>query len=233
VPDSQPLPPLPPPVAAPTSAATATQSPSTASASLEVLAYARANSERPGILQAAGIMSIVFGGLGVFLNLCDIAQSIMPFVMSRIMASVQATGSTTLPANPFANLPVAPMVLNAVMQLACMALAIYLIMCGILVLRDHKDGRRHHLRYAAMKFALALPVAAADAWSTYTMQAAMLANMPPSAGPGVTPMLLAAGAAKAAFWLVVSLAYPVAVAIVMRLAQVRAYSAYLAEMSRY
>ena len=51
--DEQPLPPLPP------------QDPM-------VLPYAQAGVERPGILTALGVLSIVFGGLATLMGLCGI-----------------------------------------------------------------------------------------------------------------------------------------------------------------
>lgn len=55
---------------------------------LPVLPYAQANTLRPGILQATGIMSIVIGGMGVLLGLCGAARSVIPFIVSRTMAGL-------------------------------------------------------------------------------------------------------------------------------------------------
>ena len=230
--DPQPLPPLPP---QDSQAIPPVQPP--------VLSYAPAGPGRPGILTALGVVSVVVGGLTTLTNSCGVFQSIT-FVVMALMTSAIITSPTTGPGNPFAGLPAAPLILNAVLGLASFALAIYLIVCGAIVLRDGAGGRKHHFRYAILKFVVAIPAALAEGWSTYSMQSAIMAKMPPpttmAAGPGASAWFSGVGSmsiiiavAMAGFWFVASLIYPTAVLIVMNLKQVKAYYVHLATPPRY
>lgn len=198
---------------------------------LPVLPYAQVEAQRPGILTALGVMSIICGGTALLTNLCGISKSAGYIFMSRFSASV-AAGPTTIPVIPFSNMPVTPFVIEGIGAALSLALAGYLIACGILVLRDSAAARRHHLRYTVLKFIAVAPVAMAEGWSSYCMQKAMLASMPSSATPDAALFLwMAVG--MAAFWFVVSLAYPVAIAIVMHLSQVRGYYDQLGQTPRH
>ncbi|GEM_PF-4085670 len=200
-----------------------------------VLSYAQAGPERPGILTALGVLSIVFGCLSTLLNLCGVFQSIA-FVVMALMTSAVLTVPTTGPGNPLAGLPAAPLILNAVLGVASFTLAIYLIVCGTMVLRNRVSGRKHHLRYAILKFVVAIPAALGEAWFTYSIQSGIMAKMPPptptAIGPGASAWFSGAQAlvlvvATAAIWLVAALIYPTAVLIVMNLKQIKDYYVHL------
>lgn len=148
---------------------------------------------------------------------------------SQTPVSVPAGTATTMPVtNPFAGMSLTPMVVRSAMALAELGLGGYLLAAGILLARNRPSARRHHLRYAVLKCPVAFLAAAAGGWMEYEMQSAIFGNMP--AGPGspmpmafVAPMALI----MAGFWLVLSLAYPVAVLIVLTRPGVKAYCARL------
>lgn len=192
-----------------------------------ILAYAQVVDDRPGILKALGIISIVLGSLGILTSAGAAINSVFSIFLGRISMMAPPGGGPS----PFANLPVAPFVINALLNLLSLGLAVYLVVCGALLLRDRPSGRAHHLRYAVAKCVLAVPVAAVSFWSTYAMQSSIMANMQTTApAPGPVPVATfayAAGAVMAGFWMIVSLAYPVTLLIALNTRQVRDYYARL------
>ena len=105
----------------------------------------------------------------------------------------------------------------AATALALVALAVFLLVCGILTLRQSPRGRRLHLIYAGLK--IPLEIAAGAAW--FWVMREMVSNMTPGAGAG-TPALsfsLFSGIVPA----VLGCAYPVALLVVLNQKRVREY----------
>jgi len=98
--------------------------------------------------------------------------------------------------------------------LASIGLAIYLLVCGILMLRQSLRGRRLHLIYAAIKIPVAIAAGVAATWVERELatNSAALGGVGVGVFSGLVPALLA-------------LAYPVALLLVLNLREVREYFA--------
>ena len=109
--------------------------------------------------------------------------------------------------------------------MASVALAIYLLVIGILVLRDSRSGRKLHWVFVGLKIPLVI-VGAVAAWYLWTslyqsMSAAMAASAPPGTPrPPAVPGFMGVGTAVAAL---MALAYPVALIFVLNSRTVREY----------
>jgi hypothetical protein len=106
----------------------------------------------------------------------------------------------------------------AVTALVSLGLAVYLLICGIMALRQSPRARRWHLIYASIKLPLAVAGAVASALVARDMMASIGA-----AGPGASTwgFSLFSGAVP----LVLGCAYPVALLIALNLKQVKDYYA--------
>jgi hypothetical protein len=155
-----------------------------------------------------------------------------------IMRSVPQPGPGTPGGNPFASISLAPAILTSLLSLVELGLGIYLLVAGILLTQNRASSRKHHLRYAILKFPIAFFYAIATAWMQAEMQHRIFANMQMSgATTGTsatavtfTPAALATWAAigYAAFMLLLSLAYPTALLITLTRPKIRGYFAAMA-----
>ena len=101
--------------------------------------------------------------------------------------------------------------------LASLALAVYLLVIGILTLRQSPRGRRLHLIYAFIKIPLAIAAGVASAWVARDLMASF-------AGPGVpTPPTSGYSLFSGLMPLVLGCAYPAALLIVLNVKSVREY----------
>jgi hypothetical protein len=113
---------------------------------------------------------------------------------------------------------------SLIAEVAGIALSIYLLVIGILVLRDVRAGWKLHWWYIALKIPLVIVsiVASWYVWQGFrsSMNAFIAANPPPGApGPPSIPL----GGGMLIFLAVLALAYPVALIFVLSSRTVRAY----------
>ena len=191
-------------------------------------------SGRPGILTAVGVVSIVIGALSVLMACSSLFTSIAFQVMPRMAAgtvtvtsassssstTTTTTTATTMPAFPFPARDTTALVMGVSDAVLRLALAVLVILAGILVLRDHRLGRKLHLIWAWVKIPASLFAAVAY---MFTMRG-MFSAMPVAPGSPVTPqfmstMMLLGGLMQAA----IACAYPVGVLIVMKTRTVREF----------
>jgi hypothetical protein len=118
-------------------------------------------------------------------------------------------------APPF-RIPAAAALMTGLESLASLLLAVFLLVCGILTLRQNRWGRRGHLIYAALKIPLVIVAAIGWAWLFYSMSSTVTGG---SANPqsSLVSMLQAGGYAA------VGLIYPIALLIVFTRRKVREY----------
>lgn len=104
-------------------------------------------------------------------------------------------------------------------------LSIYLLVIGIMVLRQSRRGRKLHLIYAWLK--LPLVVLGVIGWVMLIndFAASMSQMAPPGSGPPATSAMAAGFMTVLGVGAVVSLAYPVALLIVLRTRRVKEYYA--------
>lgn len=125
-----------------------------------------------------------------------------------------AFGATT--ANPFANVNMTAAIVAVVCAVLSLALAVYLLVIGILMLRQHPRAGRLHKVYAGLKIPVA--IAGGIAWAAFW-------NSIVSGGAGSGARFGAAMTSVAVIAIVVGCAYPVAVLIALRARAVREYFA--------
>jgi hypothetical protein len=106
--------------------------------------------------------------------------------------------------------------LMLVTSLLSMALAVYLLVCGILTLRQSPRGRRLHLVYAFVKIPLSVAAGIASAWVARDMVLGM-----GGAGAGVPTMRLSLF--TGVLPIVLGCAYPVGLLIALNVRSVREY----------
>jgi hypothetical protein len=128
------------------------------------------------------------------------------------------TNVMTMPVMPAISINPAYLTAMAVTAVVSMALAVYLLVCGILALRQSHRARRWHLIYAGIK----LPLTVAGAAATALVMRDMMASMG-AAGAGASTV--GAGIGFGAVPLVLGCAYPVALLIALNLKQVKDYYA--------
>jgi hypothetical protein len=184
-----------------------------------VLAYAQCLAPRPGILSVVGILSICFGALGALANLCS---AIQPFSYALLRSMPNRAAGTR---NPFTGMSLGPSIAMGIMSLLELGLAVYLIICGIILLRDRVSAGRHHLRYAKWKIPIALVTAVSTAAFAYELQRTVMANAPSpaSANPMMGPVTLIMAITYGGIDFLLSIAYPIALLIVFTRASVRSY----------
>lgn len=105
--------------------------------------------------------------------------------------------------------------LMLVTSLLLMALAVYLLVCGILTLRQSTRGRRLHLIYAIAKIPLSVAAGVASAW--------VMRDMVSSFGGGAAAPTVGFALFTGAFPILLGCAYPVALLIALNLRSVREY----------
>jgi len=192
---------------------------------VQPLEYSRPPASRPGLVTAIGVLSIVIGGLSILSNLSAVIQGFGMLTASNWMSAMTTTAPTTTTATtaPAAitpatsGPPLIPRIPAAMTFVAAglgVALAIYLLVIGILVFRGSPNGARQHMAYAWLKIGQCLLGGAAALW--------LWAGFMTSAGGG-------AGALSAVLGIfvvlpaLVGLAYPIGLLIALRSASVRAY----------
>jgi hypothetical protein len=107
--------------------------------------------------------------------------------------------------------------LMLVTSLILMALAVYLLVCGILTLRQSMRARRLHLIYALVKIPLSVAAGVASAW--------VMRDMMSSFGGGAATPTMGFALFTGAFPILIGCAYPVALLIALNLRAVREYYA--------
>jgi len=115
----------------------------------------------------------------------------------------------------------AALALSGFATLAGLGLAIYLLVIGILVLRQSPRGRRLHLFYAVLKIPVTILGAAATWWLTTQFMEAMMANMGPAAPPA--GMMSTGIGIQQVFLGVIGLIYPIALPIALQSRAVKDY----------
>ena len=178
-------------------------------------------SNRPGILTAVGVISLVIGALSVLIACSSAVTLIMMQAMQRA-APAAGPGAATAPATVMFAMPMTPasVIAGGIDAVLRLVLALLLVAAGILVLRDHRLGRRLHLIWAWIK----IPAALLAAMVSWQQMSGMFASMPMTPGSPVTPqymdtMMLVGVLVQAAF----ACAYPVGILIVMKTRTVRDY----------
>ena len=117
----------------------------------------------------------------------------------------------------FTGFSINPVALGLMMvtSLLLMALAVYLLICGILTLRQSPRGRRLHLVYAFIKIPLSVTAGVASAW----VMRDMMAGFGGAAGAPPVQVALFSGGVP----IFLGCAYPVALLIALNLRWVRQY----------
>jgi hypothetical protein len=157
------------------------------------------------------------------------AQVFMSHGFVVISPSGQTTSSSTMnPAAAFSRFRIRPSasVLTIITSALGLALAIYLLVVGILTMRQRPSTRRLHLIYAALKIPLA--VLAAVGWFLFIDDLTRSMTAVASMGPGASspPLVGASSAGAMAIAIMLGLAacaYPVALLILMNMRNVREY----------
>jgi hypothetical protein len=136
--------------------------------------------------------------------------------------TIASTGAVTsmsaTPVMPTFSINPVSLTAMAVTAVLSLALAVYLLVCGILTLRQSQRARRQHLIYVALK----LPVAVAGAVAAALVNHDIKASVTPAGGaaPTWTFSLFTGGVP-----LVLGCAYPLALLIALNLKQVKDYYA--------
>jgi hypothetical protein len=168
---------------------------------------------QPGSAQGAVASAYARQGSPAYIQFADgssVTLSPQGVVTARSAAPVMPTFS-------FNPLNLGLMVATAV---ASLALAVFLLVCGIITLRQSPRARRWHLIYSFLKLPLAVLAGLSSAWVARDLMAGMA-----GAGAPVTPTMgfsLFSGIVP----IVLGCAYPVALLIVLNLKQVKDYYAY-------
>lgn len=197
-----------------------------------VIPYAQAIRPKPGIVVAVAVMSIVFGAFACLANLCGIVQPISMLVLRSVRMPPAPGGAGAGPGALYAGMSLTPAILASAFSLVDLVLAVYLLTAGILLVRNRASSRRHHLRYAVIKCPVAFFSCLAAGWMQYELQSAVFANM--AAAPGSPAMLPSAfplwiAATSTIFWLAISLAYPIALLVILNRPPVKAFFATLVD----
>jgi len=134
--------------------------------------------------------------------------------------TISPTGQTTALSsagsfpNPIAHLKISQVALGIALgeDIASVALAVYLMIIGILMLRDSPYSRKGHLRYAMIKIALSIIALVAS----YTIGRQFFSSIHTVGTPSAIMML-----PSFVVFAILTLAYPVALLITMNTAEVR------------
>ena len=200
------------------------------------LAYSQAQgSGRPGILTAVGIVSIVMSLLSLLFAVGAALQAVfLQLVPSFVKTvAVATTMPTTGPAagpttNPFSNMQFdfASILLSLIDAGGRLVLSIVLFIAAIMVLKDARSGRKLHLVWAYLR----IPLAIFGAFAYYRLMEqtmASMANMPGGPPAGSRTSMDFSELIGIGYDLARSLAYPVAVIIVMNNKRVKDFYATL------
>jgi len=200
------------------------------------------SAHRPGIIIAVGVMSIVIGCISGLANLSGAFSGMAFMMMSRMQTpptpapAPATTAPATTPAapapvagaamaTPFGGVDTIPAALSIVMSVLGLALALYLLVAGIFMLRASPYAVRLHWWYVLLKIPLVIATTAVTVWMWSGLMKSMLTTMPAPA-PG------APAAATMQSWMMhittfigalLSLAYPIALIFVLRSRTVRNY----------
>jgi hypothetical protein len=135
---------------------------------------------RPAALTAVGVISIVIASIGTLLGCVGIASMLafgfsgarssrlLPPPPAATQASIQtqtistSSGAATVTVYPMAPRP--EIAFNRAVSLCNFVLAIFLLICGILVLKDSRRGRTTHLVYASIKIPLTVAEICISLW---------------------------------------------------------------------
>lgn len=132
--------------------------------------------------------------------------------------------ATTMMANPFGQVNSSAAVLTLAENAVSAALAVYLLIIGILVLRDARAGGKLHWIYVAIKLPLVIVAALAMFWLYSGVIAGFNNAMRSAAPPGSAPPSAAwSFGIYAVFVAVVSAAYPIALIVVLTSKSVRKF----------
>ena len=126
--------------------------------------------------------------------------------------------------NPFGGISPAAAILSSITSLLGLGLGIYLLVIGILTLRDSPRAATLHWWYVVLKIPLVIVSTAVGLWMTSGMMKGMAAAMP--AGPGGAPppvSMMGIMAISAIMGMLFALAYPVALIFVLRSRTVRGH----------
>ncbi|MEA2711490.1 MAG: hypothetical protein QOF78_4091 [Phycisphaerales bacterium] len=140
------------------------------------------------------------------------------------------TTATTMPAggpgmtgNPFSNVSPVAVLLSIFAALLSLAIAIFLLVAGIQVLRDSPSGAKLHWRYVLLKIPLVIFATGVGLWLSSSTMNSMMASMPGgTAGSNASlrwVFMLVGAIIPACF----ALAYPVALIFVLKSKSVREY----------
>jgi hypothetical protein len=198
--------------------------------------------QRPGIMTAVGVISIVIGGFSALASVGGIVSAITYSMLSRMKipptytvatpavtpmpATVPTTtststvgsvslsgGATVRPVWPFASVNPRAFILTGVESALSFLVAVLLLFAGILMLKDSPRARPMHWLFVVLKIPL-IALAAVAGWMTYTsVMNSMNAATPGGAFPA--SMGSAFGIISASFSALFSLLYPVALMIVL------------------
>jgi hypothetical protein len=131
--------------------------------------------------------------------------------------------------NPMASINPTAATLSMIEAILSMALAVYLLIIGILTLRDSRSGAKLHWGYVALKIPLAILAIVANSWLATSLIAGMNAAAASTTGitPAGAPTAGAGMGAVAIFWVVLlaaaAIAYPLALVPVLLTKTVRKY----------
>jgi len=186
---------------------------------------------RPGILTAVAVISIVVGSLGLVANLFELLSTTGVLFFSTTSSTVVTTtttgtvvvvggggpataGATTMATTTFASPrpPTRVVILALLNCLLHLGVAAYLLMIGILLLRDSRHGRTQHLAYAWFKLFLVVVAV----WSNWAWYNAQFAGLPGGSSTVAVVMM-------SVLFVVPGAIYPIALLIVMNTRSVRTY----------
>ncbi len=145
------------------------------------------------------------------------------------VASGPVSGATTTfaagpPFNPFAGVTSTPPLLLGIFSVLSFGLAIYLLVIGIMVLRNSPRGARLHWVYVALKMPLAVGVGLAYAWTMSQLLSGMQATVGAAAGaPMPAPMMTWLWVFYAVIVIVLGWAYPIGLIFTLRSRTVREF----------
>lgn len=174
---------------------------------------------KPGVVTAVGITSIIMAALSGLYCL-SIAMNLITFnyIMPRMNTAVP--GATTMPVMiQFSKPDQVAQIGMIVTVLLSLALAIYLLVAGIITLRGSLNGRKHHLRWAIMKIPLVLIGSAIYGWWMGSIMSGMWTSLPGAPMPSTMLMTLLYGGGAA----VMGLIYPIVALVLMNLKSAKDY----------
>lgn len=195
--------------------------------------------DRPGIMTAMGVMSIVIASLSGLFSLGTALSAIGMLVISSrpisipVPAAPSTTGATTVTAGTRVVTP-APATMPFLFQVnrtasilsicesgGSLLIAVVLLVGGILALRDSPHALKLHWTYAMVKIPLVV-VAGVAQWMSSTT---MMANMR-MMSPGATPRMAWGSIlmVPAVMWALFGMAYPIGVMIVLKTRTVKTYA---------